>query len=184
MIRVAGLTCCVVLLLAGCGGGGEAQPTTPVATVSSTATGSPTAGASNAVAITVPPCTLITAAEVEAATGLTVKEIRDEPPISCVFDLGADAGVAIFINIEDGQGRSVGPASVFQAYDERVAAGNAVAVPDLGQAARYAPAYRGLAVDAGDGRFIALGVTGGFQNLQDPRDALISLAKAALGRGL
>ena len=182
MARIVSMASCVMLLLAGCGGGDDAEPTATAAAVSSTAATSPIAGASKVVAVKVPPCSLVTAAEVEAATGLKVKEIRDEPPISCVFDLGADAGVTVFVNVEDGQDRSVGPASVFRAYDERVATGNAEAVPGLGRSARYAPAYRGLVVDVGDGRFISLGVSGGFKHLQNPRDALISLARSALGR--
>ncbi len=64
----------------------------------------------------------------------------------------------------------------------KVAEGSAETVPDLGVAAVYSQAFRGLAVDAGSGRFIGLGVNGGYGELAEPRDVLIELAAAALGR--
>ena len=63
-----------------------------------------------------------------------------------------------------------------------VAEGSAELVPDLGAAAVYAPGFRGLAVDAGDGRFIALGVNGGYTELAEPLESLVELVAAALGR--
>lgn len=181
MGRALGLACCVAMVLVGCGGD-DAPASGTTAGTTPTAIGTPTAGADAVVAMKVAPCTLITAAEVEAATGIRVQETRDTPPVSCVFDLGKEAGVAVFVAIEDGQGRMVGAHAVFKAMKDAVATGDAEPVAGLGQAAFYAPRVRGVAVDAGQGRFITVGVNGGFNSLQDPRKALIALAEAALRR--
>ena len=182
--------CCLVLMLAACGDNGT-SPTTVDATTAPVAEASTTVAASTTAAellepvvvpIEVAACDLITADEVTAATGLAVVEIRDEPPIACIFDLGADAGVDIFVSVDDGQGRITGPAAVFENYQALVADGEAEPIPGLGEAALYAAEFRGLAVNAGGGKFISLGVNGSFQQLQDPRDALVSLAESALGR--
>jgi hypothetical protein len=129
--------------------------------------------------VEVPPCDLVNVDEVAAAAGLSVAESRDEPPISCVFDFGEEAGVAIFVHVDDGEGRFGAPAALF---DDYMAEGSAEIIPDLGVAAVYVEGFRGLAVDAGGGRFIALGVNGGYGELAEPRDVLIALATAALGR--
>ena len=195
---------CGVVLLAACGGDGatagdmppdstpaaDATASTtattaggmpPDSTPAADATASTTATTAGVVPIEVPPCDLLTAAEVSAATGFEVEAVIEEPPITCVFDLGSAAGVDVFVSIDDGQGRLAGPAAVFEAY---ATADNAEAevVGGLGEGAFYEPGYRGLAVDAGGGRFIGLGVNGGFQQLEDPRDALVELASLALGR--
>lgn len=181
MTRVLGLACCLALVLAACGGDDGAEPTATMAP-SVTSEQSPTAAAGKVSAIKAAPCSLITAAEVEAATGFKVLESKNDPPISCLFDLGKDSGIAIFISIEDGQGRLMGPAAVFAAYDAAVASGQAQAVSGLGTDARYSPGFRALVVDAGEGRFFSLGVNGGTQSLKDPKDALVALARAVLKR--
>ncbi len=181
MTRSGGILCCVGLLLAACGGG--ASPATVAGTDAPVATTSITVAAEEGVvSVEVPPCDLLTADEVSAAAGLTVTESRDEPPISCVFDFGEENGVAIFVNVEDGEGRLAGPASIFDNYMAMVADGSAEIVPDLGAAAVYAQGFRGLVVDAGGGRFFGLGVNGGYGELAEPKDVLIELAVAALGR--
>lgn len=180
MIRTVGVLCGAMLLVAACGGetapqtsaGADVAPTTP--------TTAPTDQA--VVPVGGSPCDLVTADEVAAAAGLTVTESGAESPISCVFDFGAEAAVAIFVNVDDGEGRSGAPASVFENYMAMVAQGSAALVPDLGVAAVYVQGFRGLAVDAGDGRFIAFGVNGGYGELAEPRDVLIEVATAALGR--
>jgi hypothetical protein len=178
MRRFAAAFCCLVVLSAACGSdtttAGDMPPT-------STTAGSTTVTTIGVVPIEVPPCDLLTPEEVAAATGLEVEAMVEEPPITCVFDLGAAAGVDVFVSIEDGQGRLAGPAAVFEAYATSDGA-EAEAVAGLGEGAFYEPGYRGLAVDAGGGRFVGLGVNGGFQELTDPRDALVELAALVLGR--
>jgi hypothetical protein len=124
----------------------------------------------------------LSVADVVAATGLEVLEAHNEPPISCVFDLGPDGTEAIFVSLEDGEGRSIGPAAVFDSYVELVAAGDAQEISGVGEQAIFAPSYRGLVVDVGQGDFIALGVNGGYGALSEPRDVLISLARSVLSR--
>jgi hypothetical protein len=174
------MLCGAVLLLAACGG--EVVPETSVGTDAPATTTANPAAEAEVVPVEAAPCSLVTVDEVAAAAGLTVVESREEPPISCVYDFGEEAGVAIFVNIDDGEGRFIAPASMFDNYMGMVAEGSAEIVPDLGVAAVYAQGYRGLAVDAGGGRFIALGVNGGYGELAEPRDVLIELAAAALGR--
>ena len=126
------------------------------------------------------PCELLTAAEVDDATSLTVLEVRNEPPNACVYDFGPDVAVAIFVSIDDGQGRSTTPADVFQNYGLLIETGDAEAITGLGVEAVYASGFRGIAVDVGDGTFLALGVNGGYTELAEPREALIALAEIAV----
>ena len=179
-MRTAGMLCGALLLLAACGG--ETAPDTTIGADAPDTTTTISAAESDVVPVEASPCSLVTVDEVAAATGLKVVESRDEPPISCVFDFGEDVGVAIFVGVDDGEGRSAAPAALFDSYMARAAEGSAEIVPDLGAAAVYSQAFRGLAVDAGDGRFIGLGVNGGYGELAEPRDVLIELAAAALGR--
>ncbi len=173
----------LALALAACGGGGTPAPAAPTSAPADGATEAPSSTDSGSVvAVDTAPCDLLTAEEVEAATGLSVAEVRDEPPISCVFDLGAEAGVSVFVSVEDGEGRAMGPAAVFDAYGALVDTGEAENVGGVGSAAIFAPGFRGLVVDAGQGRFIALGVNGGFNELDAPLDALATLARAAVDR--
>ena len=173
-MRMVGMLCGAVFLLVACGGGTASDP--PSTTTTTVATGS------DIVPVKASPCSLVTVDEVTTAAGLTVAESRDELPISCVFDFGDDVGVSIFINVEDGDGRLAAPAAVLGNYKTMVAEGTAETIPNLGVTAVYAPGFRGLAVDAGSGRYIALGVNGGYGELAEPRDVLIELAEAALGR--
>ncbi len=171
------MLCGAVLLLVACGG--EAAPDATVGTVAPTTTSTTTTADPGIVPVEVSPCDLVNVDEVTQAAGLEVTESRDEPPISCVFDFGAEAGVAIFVNVDDGEGRFGAPAALFDGY---MAEEGAEIIPDLGVAAVYVQGFRGLAVDAGGGRYIALGVNGGYGELAEPRDVLVELATAALGR--
>ena len=179
-MRTVGVLCGVMLLFAACGG--ETAPETSAAADAAPTTSTTAAAEQETVSVAVSPCDLVTADEVTAAAGLTVAESGTESPISCVFDFGEEAAVAIFVNVDDGEGRFGAPASLFENYMAMVAEGSAELVPDLGAAAVYVQGFRGLAVDAGDGRFIAFGVNGGYGELAEPRDVLIELAVAALGR--
>ncbi len=176
--------CCALIVLSACGDDGGPATSSPLTTsaAATTVTTTPEPTTVAVVAVEVAPCDLLTADEVGAAAGLAVAEVVEEPPITCVFDLGTDAGVDVFVAVEDAQGRLGGPAALFDGYADLVETGEAEAISGLGEAALYAPGFRGLAVDAGGGRFIALGVNGGHQQLQDPRDVLVSLAGLALGR--
>jgi hypothetical protein len=128
------------------------------------------------------PCDLLTADEVAAAVGIAVMAVTEQPPISCVFDFGPDAGVDIFVAVDDGQGRASGPAALFADYSSRLDAGTAESVDGVGVAAAFDPGFRTLAVDAGSGRFIAVGVNGGYDALAEPRSALTDLARIAVDR--
>jgi len=134
------------------------------------------------VAVEVPPCDLLTADEVASATGLEVEGVIEDGAITCVFDLGTEAGVDVFVGVDDGQGRLGGPAALFEAYTTMIVDGEAEAIAGLGERAVYTPVFRGLAIDAGGGRYISLGVNGGYQQLQEPRDVLTTPATAALAR--
>jgi hypothetical protein len=92
--------------------------------------------------------------------------------------VGEDTGVAVFLSVEDGEGRTSGAASLFSAYSDE----DGEDVSGLGDAAVYSETFRTLAVDAGGGRFFAIGVNGGFSELAEPRDALVELATVVLGR--
>lgn len=154
----------------------------PVATVGPTAesTAGP-AEVAEVIPVDVAACDLITASEVAAATGLAVQDVVDDPPVGCIFDLGEDAGVDIFVTIEDGQGRLRGAANLFESYTAMVADGEAALVADVGEQA-VCCAFRTIAVHAGGGKYIAIGVNGGYAQLAEPLDALTALAQNAVGR--
>jgi ABC-type transport system substrate-binding protein len=183
MKRVGSLVAGMVLTIAACGGQASEQTTTTTATpATSTTTSTTVAAGAEVTPITVDPCTLVTTEEVTAATGLAVTEVKNESPTTCIFDFGQEAGVAIFLSVDDGEGGFTAPSSLFENYTALVADGGAETIADLGAAAVFAQSYRGLAVDAGGGRFFALGVNGGYGQLAEPRDAFIGLAGIAAGR--
>lgn len=182
MVRRYGAVLGVIVMVAACGGGDDDAGGTTSATQGPEVTPAATADVVDVVAVDEAPCDLLTAADVEAATGLRVVEVVDDPPISCVFDLGEDAGVDVFVSVDDGEGRLAGPAAVFAGYADLVADGAAEAVDGLGAGAYYSPDFRGLVVDAGGGRFFGVGVNGGFSELAEPRDVLVGLADVMLGR--
>jgi len=194
---------CCAALLGACGSDGvnEAKPTVDdVATntdvsasgtdLSSAPTGVDTAESAEneatvvatVVAIATAPCDLVTSREVTAATGLDVVEVIDEPPLGCIFDLGDEAGVDIWVARDDAEGRLAGPASVFAEYASRLGGANARAVDGVGEAAIFDRGFRALAVDAGGGRFVLFAVNGGYQALDEPLAELTSIAQAALTR--
>ncbi|MBM3696126.1 MAG: DUF3558 domain-containing protein [Actinobacteria bacterium] len=179
---------CILLALAACG-----EETTGTPSSAATSTTAPAEETTTLPATTLPattttaapppdPCDLLSPEEVASATGLEVAEVQPDPPLYCIFDFGPDAGVSLFVAVDDGQGRLAGPEAVFAAYLELLDEGEAEEIDGLGEAALYAPDFRGLAVDAGGGRLIALGVNGGRRSLADPRDALVKLAATALER--
>ncbi len=183
MKRVVSLVVGMVLTVGACGGQASDQATTTTETpTTSTTTSTTTAAGAQVTPITVDPCTLVTTEEVAAAAGLAVTEVGNESPTTCIFDFGEEAGVSIFLSVDDGQGGFGAPSSLFENYVALVADGSAETISDLGAAAVFAQSYRGLAVDAGDGRFFALGVNGGYGQLAEPRDAFIELAGIAAGR--
>jgi hypothetical protein len=174
MVRAILSALFLALSLTACAG--DSTTTTAAPTEAPTST-----TAANAADVVVPiesaPCDLITADDVGTATGLTAAEGREDGPITCVYDVGTDTGVSVFVAIEDGQGRFSGPASLYAAYVEE----GEELITGLGASAAYSQALRTIAVDAGDGRFIAVGVNGGYSELAEPRDVLVDLATAALG---
>jgi hypothetical protein len=176
---IAGLMVMLAVMTA-CGGSSDTGGDSPEAEPDAVATTSASETA-EVVAMDIAPCDLLTADEVAAATGLAVEEVRDEPPIDCVYDLGADAGVDVYVTIEDGQGRLAAPANLLEEYLLLVADGEAEVVTGVGEQAVCCP-FRAIAVDAGGGRFIAVSVGGLYTELAEPRDVLISLAETALGR--
>jgi hypothetical protein len=125
---------------------------------------------------------LVTAEEVAAASGFAVEAGREEPPLGCRFDLSDVSGVHVAVILDDGRGRMGGAAAIYAGYRELVAEGGAEEVPGLGVSALYSPSYRGLAVDAGGGRYLAFAVGGGYQALEEPKAALVDIASAALAR--
>lgn len=138
-------------------------------------------------AIDADPCELLTADEVERATGIDVVAVEPDGPISCLFDLDAESRVGILLSLDDGEGRMIAGASVFDAYLTELAGDEIeiLEVTGLGQAALFSPRFRGLAVDAGDGRFIAIGVHGSSATLVDPdenHDLLVELAGLVVER--
>lgn len=138
-------------------------------------------------AIDADPCELLTADEVERATGIDVVAVEPDGPISCLFDLDAEARVGIMLSLDDGEGRMIAGASVFDAYLTELVGDEIeiLEVTGLGQAALFSPRFRGLAVDAGDGRFIGIGVHGSGIALVDPdenHDLLVELAGLVVER--
>lgn len=183
MVRLLGSLVFVMMMLTSCGGGEDTTVTTATTTTAPTTATTTTTTTTvpiepDVVAITTPPCDLLTADDVSSATGLTAAAGVDTPPISCTFDVGDDTGVTVFVTVEDQQLRIGGAASLFAAYSD----GGAEDIPGLGDAAVFSQAFRSLAVDAGGGRYIAVGVSGGYSELAEPRDALVELAAAVLGR--
>lgn len=169
----------VALSVAACGGDDTtttAALTNPQTSTSTSMTAADAAG--GVVPIEAAPCDLLTAADVGEATGLTAADGREDGSITCVYDVGTDTGVSVFVAIEDGQGRLSGAASLYAAY---VDAGGET-VTGVGESAVYAGGFRTIAVDAGGGRYIAVGVNGGYSELDEPRDALVELATVAVGR--
>ena len=181
MPRVIGqLVACLVLITSFGGGGAETATSDPATSESPTtaAAAEVDAASPSVVPVDVPPCDLLTADEVATATGLPAEQGQADGPIGCMFDLGDDAGVSIFVVVDDGQGRMSGPATLFEEYTDL----GEQSIPDLGEAAVYSQTYRSIAVDAGTGRFIGIGVHGGYAELAEPREILIELADLALGR--
>jgi len=183
-LYVIGALCSALTTMTACSDGATVTTSSvgPVSSPTTTVSMAPASTPGAVVGIEVPPCGLISAVEVAAATGLDVEEVIEESPTTCVFDLGVEAGVDVFITVDDGRGSLTGPAALFEGYADLIEAGEAEAIDGLGADAVYAPGFRGIAVDAGGGRFIGLGINGSYQQLQDPRRALVSLAAAALAR--
>ncbi len=178
MRRLVSLLCCLVVVTS-CGDDatdstGATQPSTTAAATSLTSAG--------VVPLDRDPCDLVTVDEVAAAVGAGVAPGRADPPLGCLFQLQDVPQVHIAVIIEDGAGRLGGAAAILDGYRALVADGDAEDVPGLGSAAVYAPGFRGLAVDAGGGRYFAVAVGGGYQALEEPREALVAVARAVLAR--
>lgn len=200
-MRSLGVVCALLMLSAGCGGDDTTADSPPVRVAdgaSDLATGTasdssleatagetttPEVEASSVVVVDVAPCDLVTADEIAAAIGLAVVAVDDDPvlpPNGCVFDLGVSA--TVFVSVDDGQGRMTGPASLFDGYMADVGE-SAELISELGAAAVYSSQFRTLAVDAGAGRYFAVGLSGGYPGeLAEPHDALVALATAAMAR--
>lgn len=181
MSKIIVTVCCAIALLAACGGD-ESSPTGATAADATTSTTAANDGDADVVAIETPPCELVTSDDVASATGLAVGDATEQPPLSCIFAVGNDSGIDVYVNADDGAGRGIGPAAVFAAYEDMVVEGSAEAVTGVGEAAFYSQGFRTLAVNAGGGKFIAVGVNGGYSELDEPREALIAIATAAIGR--
>ncbi|MCJ7725836.1 MAG: DUF3558 domain-containing protein [Acidimicrobiia bacterium] len=175
MKKIGGLAA-AALLLAACGA--DSGGTTTAVPAVATTVAIPDPGITP---IEIAPCELLTAEEVADATGYPVTGVRDEPPISCVFDLDTGGNVFVFVSIEDGMGRFSGAANLFEQYTLLIGDGETEAVDDLGEGAVCCP-FRTMAVDAGGGRFVAVGVSGSFDALAEPLEALNTLAEAILAR--
>jgi len=174
MVRAILTVTLVSLSLAACGGDDATTTASPTEAPATTTTTTEAAG--GVVAVDAAPCGLLTDDDVSEASGLAAAEGREEGPVTCLYDVGTDSGVAIFVAIEDGQGRFSGAASLYSAYVDE--GGEMVA--GVGESAVYASGFRTIAVDAGGGKFIAVGVNGGYSELDEPRDVLIDLATRAL----
>jgi hypothetical protein len=174
MVRAVLLVVFLTLSLAACAGDGATTAAAPTEPSTSTTVAE---AAGDIVPVDAAPCTLLTADDVNGATGLTAADGREDGPITCVYDIGADAGVAVFVVIEDGQERFSGPASLYAAYVDE----GAEMITGLGETAVYSQGFRTIAIDAGGGKFIAVGVNGGYSELAEPRDALVKMASVALG---
>ncbi len=186
MNRWTTMLCCVALLGA-CGSeGGDGATSTATdpspSTAAVTTEGDGPGDDGVVVAIATNPCDLVTADEVAAATGLGVEAVVDQPPLGCVFDLGETAGVDIWVARDDGEGRLAGPASVYADYASRLDSPNTQVVDGVGEAAIFDRGYRALAVDAGGDRYLLVAVNGGYQELDEPLEALTTIARAAVER--
>jgi hypothetical protein len=176
---------CGFIVLAGGCGGDDATSDPPSAAVADTDP-EPAApsDSDSVVAIELAPCDLVTSEDVAAVTGLTAVTTGADPvlgPNGCVFDVGLSADV--FVSIDDGQGRMTSPAAMFGFYMDDVSDGAAQLIPELGSPAVYSSGFRALAVDAADGRFFAVGLSGGYPDeFAEPREILVTLAAAALER--
>ena len=115
------------------------------------------------------------------ATGFEVTGVRDQPPLDCVYDFAPGSNVFIFVSIEDGMGRFGGAANLYEQYQLLVGDGETEMVEGLGEGAVCCP-FRTLAFDAGGGRFAAVGVSGTYATLAEPREVLETLAEAMLAR--
>jgi len=96
--------------------------------------------------------------------------------------LGDEAGVAIFVTVDDGEGRLTGAANIFADYGARAPSGGSEQIPDIGTDAYYDSAFRAIAVDGGDGNVFVIGVNGGYGELAEPRPEMVALALVALAR--
>jgi hypothetical protein len=174
MVRAILYVALVALSFSACGGDATTTTPAPTETPTSTTAADP---AGDVVPIEAEPCALLTADDVGHATGLISAEGYEDGAITCVFDVGTDSGVSVFVAVEDGQGRFSGPASLYAAYSDE---GDEV-IDGVGESAIYSSALRTIAVNGGGGRFIAVGVNGGYAELDEPRDVLVELATVALG---
>jgi hypothetical protein len=189
VVRKFGVVLGLLIVLAGCGGDDAAQDTAELTVPEDAPTADPDAATSDTtdppaevtttdeVAVAADPCSLVTADDVELATGLVVVAVDDAAldPTGCVFELGLSADVFV----ETG-----GLAGfMFTNYQDLVDGGTAELIPDIGVAAVYAPGFRGLAVDVGQGEFFAVGLNGGYpEELAETREVLVALASAAAAR--
>jgi len=167
--------CCALVVVA-CQGDGD-DPSTSFSTGSSSTSAN---GPDLSTAWEVETCGLLTADEVAEATGIAVLGVSDEPPMACVFD--HEVETSVFISVDDGSGRASGPEAIFESYLALVDAAEAELVADVGQEAIYAPGYRAIVVRAANESFVAIGINGGYGQLENPREALIALAQIALER--
>lgn len=197
IVRKFGVILGLSVVLTGCGGDDTASDTAPVtlADTASAADSDATASDNEAADTAEPavdvttsdeaavapvdadPCELVTVDEVEAATGLAVVAVDDDPvlPNSCVFDFGLSAD--LFVETGDR------PEFLFASYMDLVDGGTAELIPDVGVTAVYSPSFRALAVDAGEGRFLSVLLSGGYpEELADSREVLVALASTATAR--
>lgn len=165
----------LALSLAACGG--DDTTATTVASTEAPTTTTEAAASGSVVPIEAAPCDLLTADDVSGATDLDAAEGRAEGAVTCVYDVGTDSGVSVFVAIEDGQGRFSGAASLYAAYVDE----GGEMITGVGESAVYMSGFRAIAVDAGAGKYIAVGVNGGYSELAEPRDVLVELATAAVG---
>lgn len=197
IVRKFGVVLGLLAVLAGCGGDDTASDTTP-ATMRDTAPATDSDDATSEIetadsaepaadlattdqpadaAVAASPCELVTADEVEAATGVAVVAVGPDPvlPNSCVFGFGLSA--ELFVETGDR------PEFLYTSYMDLVEDGTAELIPDVGVTAVYSGSFRGLAVDTGGGRFLSVFVSGGYpEELADSRGVLVALASAAAAR--
>ncbi|MCB2223177.1 MAG: DUF3558 domain-containing protein [Actinobacteria bacterium] len=171
MRRIGGFAMALLLAasLAACGGD-DAPATAPPTTATV---------AQDVVPFDGEPCSLLSAEQVAQATGYPVTGVRDEPPVSCVFDLATGGNVFVFVSVDDGMGRFGGAANLYEQYLLLAGDGETETVDGIGEGAVCCP-FRTLAFDAGEGRFFAVGVAGTFNALAEPLEELKALAAAML----